>query len=136
MPQTNSSWYLETSAMVAILKNEPERADFIEKIEKCRSCITSPVSVFEASIALSTLTGSCTSALSEIMRFLTMSKISIVGIGQDVLQELALVRDRYGKGTRHPARLNMGDCFSYAVAKQANVFLLYKGNDFALTDLA
>lgn len=134
--QGDKSFYLETSALVAILKNEPERADFIEEIQRCRACITSPVSVFEASIALSTLTGSCTSALSEVMRFLTMSKVSIVGIGQDVLQELALVRDRYGKGSRHPARLNMGDCFSYAVAKQANVFLLYKGEDFAQTDLA
>ncbi|MGN6468274.1 MAG: type II toxin-antitoxin system VapC family toxin, partial [Rhizobiaceae bacterium] len=41
-----------------------------------------------------------------------------------------------GKGSGHPAQLNMGDCFSYAMARQAGVPLLYKGGDFALTDLA
>ena len=42
----------------------------------------------------------------------------------------------YGKGTGHPARLNFGDCFSYAMAKRAGVPLLYKGDDFSKTDLA
>jgi ribonuclease VapC len=49
---------------------------------------------------------------------------------------MCVARDRYGKGTGHPARLNLGDCVSYAMAKKAGVPLLYKGNDFAQTDLA
>jgi ribonuclease VapC len=44
--------------------------------------------------------------------------------------------DRYGKGRRHPAQLNMGDCFAYACAKFRGVPLLYKGSDFSRTDLA
>ena len=42
---------------------------------------------------------------------------------------------RYGKGTGHPAGLNFGDCFSYAIARRRNLPLLYKGDDFARTDL-
>ena len=44
--------------------------------------------------------------------------------------------DRFGKGSGHPARLNLGDCFAYAMAKQHGVPLLYKGDDFSQTDLA
>ncbi|MEP9371750.1 type II toxin-antitoxin system VapC family toxin [Mesorhizobium sp. KR1-2] len=131
-----SSLYVETSAIVAVLKNEPERESLIEKIAQSEGCITSPVSAFEASIALSELTGSCSSALSEVLRFLRLAKVAIHEIGEDLLPEMALARDRYGKGSGHPAHLNMGDCFSYAMAKQAGVPLLYKGDDFAATDLA
>jgi len=127
--------YVETSAIVAVLKNEPERESFIERIAQSEDCITSPMSVFEASIAFSELTGSCSSALSEVLRFLRLAKVAINEIGEDLLPELALARDRYGKGSGHPAKLNIGDCFSYAVAKQAGVSLLYKGDDFAQTDL-
>ncbi|PWJ83998.1 ribonuclease VapC [Pseudaminobacter salicylatoxidans] len=129
------SWYVETSAIVAVLKNEPEREDFIDKIEQSSYCITSPVSAFEASIALTEMVGSCSAALSEVLRFLQIAKVTIGEIGEDLLPELALARDRYGKDSGHPARLNLGDCFSYAVAKQRDVSLLYKGDDFALTDL-
>lgn len=133
---TGNSWYLETSAIVAVLKNEPEREDLIDKLGQSGSCITSPVSAFEASIALSGLTGSCSSALSEVLRFLQLTKVAVREVGEDLLPELALARDRYGKGSGHAAQLNMGDCFSYAMAKQAGVPLLYKGDDFAATDLA
>lgn len=127
--------YVDASAMVCILANEPERRDFLTAI-KGKSCFTSPVSVFETATSISTLTGSCASALSEIERFLSEAKIRIAPIDQSILIELAIARDRYGKGTGHPARLNLGDCFSYAMAKQAGVRLLYKGKDFARTDLA
>jgi len=131
----DGSWYVETSAIVAVLKNEPEREDFLDRIEQSSGCITSPVSAFEASIALAELAGSCSAALSEVLRFLQISKIAIGEIGEDLLPELALARDRYGKGSGHPAKLNLGDCFSYAMAKQREVSLLYKGDDFARTDL-
>lgn len=128
--------YVDASALVAILANEPERSDFINQINRSASPSTSATSVFESMMALKSLTGSCTAALSEVMRLIETAKIEMMPIGREILSELALVRDRYGKGSGHPAGLNMGDCFSYAMAKHAGVRLLYKGNDFALTDLA
>ena len=86
-------------------------------------------------MAMSTLTGSCASAMTEIRRFLQESKVTVVPLDEAHLLEAALARDRFGKGTGHPAQLNLGDCISYAVAKSAGVALLYKGGDFAKTDL-
>lgn len=128
--------YVDASAMVCILANEPERKDFLAAIRRSVSCFTSAVSIFETATSISGLTGSCASALIEIDRFLAEAGIRVAPIDESILFELAIVRDRYGKGSGHPARLNLGDCFSYAMAKRAGAKLLYKGNDFAQTDLA
>lgn len=128
--------YVDASALVAILANEPERGDFIKAITSADIRITSVVSVFETSLAISALTGSSASALSEVMRLIEAAGIEVRSAEPDLLGELCIARDRYGKGSGHPAKLNMGDCFSYATAKQAGVSILYKGNDFAHTDLA
>ena len=127
--------YVDASALVAILANESERSQFLKAIGASKTRMTSVVSVFETSLSISTLTGSCASALSEVMRFIETVGIEIMSIDPALLVELCIARDRYGKGSGHPARLNMGDCFSYAMAKQAGVPLLYKGNDFAQTDI-
>ncbi|MGN6307070.1 MAG: type II toxin-antitoxin system VapC family toxin [Mesorhizobium sp.] len=127
--------HIDASAIVAVLANEPERASFFDRMRTGKKS-TSPISVFEASIALGKLTGSCVSALGEIMRFLELADIEVLPIEADVLPELCVARDRYGKGSGHPARLNLGDCVSYAMAKRAGVQLLYKGSDFAQTDMA
>ena len=61
--------------------------------------------------------------------------ITMVGIGPD--QHLSAIRayELYGRGSGHPAQLNMSDCVAYASAKRPGVEILYKGNDFALTDM-
>lgn len=128
--------YVDASALTAIVKDEPERRHFVHRIEASGKSITSAVSVFEAAMAFSTMTGSCASALREIEAFLDRSGVEIVPIERASLIEMAIARDRYGKGSGHPARLNLGDCISYGVAKAIGVPLLYKGEDFALTDLA
>lgn len=127
--------HIDASVIVAVLANEPERSSFFERM-RVTGKSTSPLSVFEASIALGELTGSCVSALGEVMRFLDLADIEIMPVEADVLPELCVARDRYGKGSGHPARLNLGDCVSYAIAKKAGVPLLYKGDDFAQTDMA
>ncbi|QDY99235.1 type II toxin-antitoxin system VapC family toxin [Nitratireductor mangrovi] len=127
--------YVDASAQVAILKGETEREFFLDAIEQADQCITSPISVFEAAIALGTLTGSCVSALADALQFLERADVSIEPIDEEHLIDIAIARDTYGKGSSHPARLNLGDCISYAMAKRAGVPLLYKGNDFAHTDL-
>lgn len=66
---------------------------------------------------------------------LDLAQIRLVPITTDDAGRALDAFARYGKGTGHPARLNMGDCFAYAVARNHGVPLLYKGEDFALTDL-
>lgn len=128
--------FVDASALVAILANEPERSKFLTAITSTEMRFTSVMSIFEATLAVGTLTGSTTSALGEVMRLIEAARIQVLSIDASVLPELCIARDRYGKGSGHPAALNLGDCFSYALAKQAGVPLLYKGNDFAQTDLA
>lgn len=128
--------FIDASVLVAVLANEPERADFLKAITSSETRVTSVVSIFETSLSIGRLTGSAASALSEVMRFVEASDIEIRGVQPSILVELCIAHDRFGKGTGHPAKLNMGDCFSYALAKLAGMPLLYKGNDFAQTDLA
>ena len=128
--------YIDASALAAILKNEPDRKQMIDALKRAESPFTSAVSVFETAMAVAPISGSCASANSEVVRFLDSSKIALVPLDESHLTELALARDRYGKGSGHPAQLNLGDCVSYAVAKCAGTSILYKGDDFALTDLA
>lgn len=70
----------------------------------------------------------------EVERYLRLMDIEVVAIPPEAAGFAIDAFERYGKG-RHPARLNMGDCFAYAGARLARVPLLYKGNDFALTDI-
>ncbi|MDB5695825.1 MAG: hypothetical protein JWN21_1368 [Sphingomonas bacterium] len=75
-------------------------------------------------------------ALGEVQRFCALLDIDIVPIGAAEAEEAVSAQLRYGKGSGHPARLNMGDCFAYACAKTNKARLLYKGDDFVHTDLA
>ncbi len=75
-------------------------------------------------------------AMEAVGRFAHIKNFRTVPIGE---REAVLALEaftQYGKGRQHPARLNMGDCFAYACAKSHGARLLYKGKDFAETDLA
>lgn len=128
--------YVDASAMVAILLNEPERDTMLERISVVATPITSMVSFYEAMAAIGRSTSERSTAAAIVERFLESANIQIVDIGFDLLDDLERAYRLYGKGSGHPAQLNMGDCFSYAAAKSRGVPLLYKGNDFAQTDLA
>ncbi|MBX3568992.1 MAG: type II toxin-antitoxin system VapC family toxin [Rhizobiaceae bacterium] len=127
--------FLDASALVAILANEPERGAFLRKLQSSDRRTTSVVAVFEAALALSRATGSCAAAHSEVQRFMDIAGIVIEETPASLLPELAIAWDRYGKTSESAARLNMGDCVSYAFAKLLGVPLLFKGNDFIHTDL-
>ena len=94
------------------------------------------MAVFETVLAITKVVGGDVGlARDRVADFLRLARIEMVDIGAP---ESALALDafaRFGKG-RHPARLNMGDCFAYACAKTNDARLLYKGDDFARTDLA
>lgn len=128
--------FIDASALVAVLTGEPERDKFVEALQSADHPSTSAIAVYEASHAVSRKTGAGLKKSCElVVRFAEELKIQI----QPIMREDALMAvdasSQYGKGSGHPAQLNMGDCFSYAMAKRAGVRLLYKGDDFARTDL-
>ena len=127
--------FVDASAWTAMLLEEPEAEAFRVKLADAPVVQTSAVAAWETVRAVSRETGRDLNAASRRFdRLRTAFGASLVPIGET---EYALALDahaRFGKGV-HPARLNMGDCFSYACAKVHGVPLLYKGEDFSLTDI-
>lgn len=124
---------IDTSAVIAILTDEPERALFNRVIESTSSCLMSMANFVEASLVIENSRGY--DGLRDFDLFLATASIELVPVD---LSQAHLARQafhRFGKG-RHPAALNFGDCFSYALAKQTNLPLLFKGSDFTQTDIA
>jgi ribonuclease VapC len=123
---------IDTSALFAIAANEPERETFIELIEADGTVFCSAVTYVESVMVL---TGrSKRLARARIDELLRLFGIEIVPISQALTDAAVDAFDRFGKG-RHHARLNLADCFSYALAKSRELPLLFKGEDFSNTDL-
>ena len=131
--------FVDASALVAILIGEEDGADLARAIEQAPAArrLTSPIAVFETVLAVTRAhAGDKERARHLLGTLLDRARISVVAIDAHAGTAALDAHARFGKGTGHPARLNMGDCFAYAMAKQHGVPLLYKGADFAQTDLA
>lgn len=127
---------VDASALVAMIQEEADAELLIDRLETVDLRSTHGVSVFETVIAVARESRREPDlAERTVQRFLAQADIAILTIGSTEASAALDAFRRYGKG-RHPAKLNMGDCFSYACAKVRGVPLLYKGNDFAKTDLA
>ena len=127
---------VDASAIVAILLDEPDARRLAERLEGSPTRLTHPVSVYEAALAVAREWRSTVEdGLEDVAAFLQQSEADVVSIGSAETRAALSAFALYGKG-RHAARLNMGDCFSYACAKLRGMPLLYKGDDFAQTDLA
>lgn len=130
--------FVDASAFTAILVSESD-GDELERrlVAASPSAITSPLAVFETALAVVTRRAlTFDTAEARILDYLSSSSVRIIPITAEIGRLAIAARARYGKGTGHPARLNMGDCFAYACAKAHGVPLLYKGEDFVHTDLA
>lgn len=124
---------IDSSAVIAILFNEPEAADFLSRMALANVCRLSAASLVEIGIVLRRDAVAPRRQAFEEMLQLFSVQIEPVTEAQ---ARLALeAYDRFGKGTGHPAGLNYGDCFSYALARQMGEPLLFKGHDFSRTDL-
>lgn len=123
---------LDTSAVIAVVFHEPEYTRYLELIAGAERCAISAANFVELSIVLERQVDA--EALIECDLFLRRARILIhaVTVEQAYLARQAF-RD-FGKG-RHPAGLNFGDCFSYALAKLTREPLLFKGDDFQKTDV-
>ena len=128
--------FLDASAIVAMLVNEPDAAQLGAKLSNSTIRLTSAIAIFETVLAVARLNDVDIGRARQVVdRFLKLAEIQVVDITR-LEQEAALdAMTRYGKG-RHPARLNMGDCFAYACAKTHGAPLLFKGGDFSKTDVA
>lgn len=127
--------FVDASAMAAIMIGEPDAPDLLRRLDSASRRITSPVAVYELTVAIGRAKDRPLGQVRlAVKAFLARSEIEVIGIGP-AEGNLALdAFERYGKG-RHPARLNMGDCFAYACARTHGVPLLFKGDDFSHTDI-
>lgn len=124
---------IDTSALLAILQDEPERRAFTEAVESAGSCSMSVGNLLETSLVIESRFGA--EGTRDLDQLIEKARIELVPVD---LEQLGIARrafSRFGKG-RHPAALNFGDCFAYALAHALGEPLLYKGDDFARTDIA
>jgi ribonuclease VapC len=128
--------FVDASAIVAILNSEPQADAFADAIEGGSAAITSAIAVFEATLALCrTRHAAVEDAVADVEEFLSVAGIQCLPITQREAQTALAAYARYGKGRGHPAQLNLGDCFAYAMARNRELPLLFKGDDFTKTDI-
>lgn len=124
---------VDTSALVAIAFAEPEREAFVRAIEESGKALISSVSVVEARMVVHGRRGHrAVVMLDDLLRLPAFESVA-PGPAEADAAYAAFVA--YGKGSGHPAGLNFGDVFSYALAKVRGLPLLFKGDDFAQTDI-
>jgi ribonuclease VapC len=124
---------IDTSAIVAILEDEPERARFVRLVAADVVRLLSAVSRVECTCVIEGRKRAAGRA--ELDRFLHEAAIEVAPVTADQAEIACEVFRRFGRG-RHPAGLNIGDTFAYALAKATGEPLLFKGGDFARTDIA
>lgn len=124
---------IDTSAFAAIFFAEPERETFLAAIAGAGSRLVSAATILETGIVLEARQGDA--AGREFDLFVVKAGLQIVPVDAEQVDLARSAWRRYGK-TRHPAALNFGDCFSYALAKSSGEPLLAKGTDFSQTDIA
>jgi ribonuclease VapC len=124
---------VDTSVLIAILKREPEGTSFSEILENEQDAKMSAASYLEAAIVIDRLRNPEMSRLLDDVIEKSQIFIEPVTVEQAKIARQAY-RD-YGKGSGHPANLNFGDCFSYALARVKREPMLYKGDDFVHTDI-
>ncbi len=124
---------LDTSAVLAILQDEPERRSFNEAIEAAESRSLSVATLVEVSIVIEARYGA--EGVRHLDRLLDRASVRIVPVDLEQGRLARQAFSRFGKG-RHAAGLNFGDCFSYALAQALGEPLLCKGEDFSRTDVS
>ncbi len=123
---------IDSSAIVAVLLNEPTAPRMARAIEAGSPRLLSAANLLEVSIVIETRKGEAGGR--ELDLLLYRAGIEVVAVDQDQAEIARVAWRRFGKG-RHAAALNYGDCFAYALAKSRRLALLFQGDDFSQTDI-
>jgi ribonuclease VapC len=127
--------FVDASVIVAILAEEPDAKRFEARINRAKKLFVSPTAISQAAQGLMRAADiKLEDAQTAIDRFIAETQAEIVSVDGTIGAHALLAFSRFGKG-RNPAKLNMGDCFAYACAKELSMPLLFKGDDFAKTDI-
>ncbi len=127
--------FVDASAFVAILASEQGADALLARLQQADVRYTSPMAVWETSLALASERQIApTDALQLVTDFLKLLSVTVEPVDQQIGELAVIAHQRFGRG-RHPAGLNFGDCFAYAYARQLDVPLLYKGDDFPQTNI-
>jgi ribonuclease VapC len=124
---------IDSSAIIAILTGEQEAADFAQSIENDPLRLMSAASWLETAIVIDAKFG--LPGGEEFDKLIEVAQIHIETVTAEQVAVARAAYRKYGKGRGHPAGLNFGDCFSYALAKITGEPLLFKGEDFIYTDV-
>jgi ribonuclease VapC len=123
---------IDTSAMIAILLNEPEAQAYAKAIANDPKRLINAFNLFETAIVIEAKKGEAGGI--ELDLLMHRARIEAVSMSAELVEVARAAWRTYGKGN-HPASLNIGDCCAYALAKYSGEPLLFKGQDFALTDI-
>jgi ribonuclease VapC len=124
---------LDSSALVAILRGEPEQAEFTRAVVEQAPSRISAASYFESGIQVDKKDDPIRGH--RLDEYILRARIEVVPVSANQARIARQAYRDFGKGTGHPAQLNFGDCFAYALAKEAGEPLLFKGGDFVHTDV-
>lgn len=123
---------IDTSAILAIFLGEPERQAFLELLRQANRRLLSAGNALETAIVLEARRGA--SVIRELDLFIYRTRVDIVSVDAEQVEVARVAWRMYGK-SHHPAGLNFGDCFAYALARTSGEALLAKGTDFSRTDI-
>ncbi|MES2210190.1 MAG: type II toxin-antitoxin system VapC family toxin [Chloroflexota bacterium] len=124
---------VDPSVLVAIIRNEPEAAAFASLIARAKVARLSAASYVELGVVVDGPRDAVQS--SSVDALIASARLQIEPFTPAQARIARSAYERFGRGSGHPARLNMGDCFSYALARDLGEPLLFKGSDFTLTDI-
>ena len=119
--------------MIAMVRREPEAALFIRTIGEAATAIMSTATFLETAIVVDSRRDPVSSRTFD--QICKEAKIKFVAVDEEQMRIARQAYRDFGKGSGHPARLNFGDCFAYALGKALDEPLLYKGTDFSHTDV-
>jgi ribonuclease VapC len=124
---------VDSSALLAILLNEPDAEKFATILKNSKLKIVAAPTYLETCMAAKPRLGP--QAIEEVKFLMDLAIIETIDFTNDAAEMAVNAFLKYGKGQGHPAQLNFGDCMAYAVSKLEGLPLLFKGNDFNLTDV-
>jgi ribonuclease VapC len=128
--------FVDASALCALALEESDQLVYAEALDRSESSVITSFVIMETGLALMKGRGlRADDAQHQIEKGLKQFRVETVELTSPMILAALQAYERYGKGRGHPAKLNMGDCLSYGAARVLGVPMLYKGDDFAKTDV-